>query len=242
VLPLDELSAALAVAPDPQRPPVRLVALETTHNRSGGLPLPMAHIEQVGALARAAGAGLHIDGARFFNAATALGLSPAEMAGPATTVSLSLNKGLCAPNGALLVGSRDIIAKALVIRQRLGGGLRPAGSMAAAGLVALKTMLPQLQHDHDTARELAAALRTLGFDGGPQSCGTNIVLVETGLDAPAQQRFLAALASAGTLAIAFGPGRIRLCLHRGIDAAAIPPIATAFASARDALGQPQPES
>jgi threonine aldolase len=241
-LPLDELSAALAVAPDPQRPPVRLVALETTHNRSGGLPLPMAHIEQVGALARATGAGLHIDGARFFNAAMALGLSPAEMARPATTVSLSLNKGLCAPNGALLVGSRDIIAKALVIRQRLGGGLRPAGSMAAAGLVALKTMLPQLQHDHDTARELAAALRTLGFDAGPQPCGTNIVLVETGLDAPAQQQFLDALASAGTLAIAFGPGRIRLCLHRGIDAAAIPPIATAFASAREALGQPQPES
>jgi threonine aldolase len=164
------------------------------------------------------------------------------MALPATTVSLSLNKGLCAPNGALLVGSRDIIAKALVIRQRLGGGLRPAGSMAAAGLVALKTMLPQLQHDHDTARELAAALRTLGFDGGPQSCGTNIVLVETGLDAPAQQRFLAGLARAGTLAIAFGPGRIRLCLHRGIDAAAVSPIATAFASAREALGQPQPES
>jgi threonine aldolase len=239
VLPMGELAVALAVTPDAQRQPAKLVVLETTHNRSGGVPLPLAHIEQAGELAQAAGAALHVDGARFFNAAIALGVSPAAMAAPATTVSLSLNKGLCAPNGALLVGSRDIVARALVIRQRLGGGMRPAGPIAAAGLVALKTMLPQLRRDHDNARELVAALRRLDFRAGPQLGGTNMVLVETGLDAPAQQHFLQALADAGVLAIAFGTGRIRLCLHRGVDAADIPAIANAFASARGALARPE---
>lgn len=239
VLPTGELAATLAVTPDPQRQPATLVVLETTHNRSGGVPLPLAHIEQAGELARSAGAGLHIDGARFFNAALALGVSPAAMATPATSISLGLNKGLCAPNGALLAGNRQIIERALIIRQRLGGGVRPAGPIAAAGLVALKTMLPQLRRDHDNARALVAALRRLDFRAGPQLGGTNIVLVETGLDDASQQRFLAALADAGVLAIAFGPGRIRLCLHRGIDAADIPAIANAFAGARGAPGQPE---
>ena len=235
MLPLEELAEALAVTPDVQRQPVRLVLLETTRNHSGGLPLPLAHIEQVGELARAAGAGLHIDGARFFNAVLALGLAPATLAAPASTVSLSLNKGLCAPNGALLVGSADIIARALVMRQRLGSGVRPAGALAAAGLVALETMLPQLQRDHDNARALVSALRRLDFAAGPPAGGTNIVLVELGLDPPALRRFLEALAGAGVLAIGFGPGRVRLCLHRGIEEAAIPQIAAAFAAARTAL-------
>lgn len=235
VLPLAELAEALAVAADVQRMPARLVLLETTHNRSGGLPLPLAHIERVGALARAAGAGLHIDGARFFNAAVALGLAPAVLAAPATTVSLSLNKGLCAPNGALLVGSADIIARALIMRQRLGSGVRPAGALAAAGLLALETMLPQLQRDHDNAGDLVSALRERDFAAGPQAGGTNLVLVDLGLDAAAVPRFLEALAAEGVLAIGFGPGRVRLCLHRGIKDTDIPQIAAAFATARAAL-------
>jgi threonine aldolase len=231
VLPMGELASILASAPDAQRMRASLVALETSHNRSGGVPLPLAHIEQVGEMARAVGAALHIDGARFFNASVALGLSPAQMAAPASTVSLSLNKGLCAPNGAVLVGSREIIERALVIRQRLGGGVRPAGPMAAGGLVALRTMLPQLQRDHDNARALVAALRKHDMRAGPQAGGTNIVVVETGFDPAEQARFLDRLAAAGVLAVAFGPGRIRLCLHRGIAADAIQPIANAFAAA-----------
>jgi threonine aldolase len=231
VLPVGELAAVLATVADPQRQPARLVLLETTHNRSGGVPLPLAHIEQVGEMARAAGAGLHIDGARFLNACVALGSSPAQMAAPASTVSLSLNKGLCAPNGAVLAGSRAIIERALVIRQRLGGGVRPAGPMAAGGLVALRSMLPQLQRDHDNARGLVAALRRHDLRAGPQLGGTNIVIVETGFGSPEQIRFLERLAHAGVLAVAFGPGRIRMCLHRGIEASAIQPIANAFAAA-----------
>jgi threonine aldolase len=233
-LPIDALTVALRAPIDPQRQPARLVLLETTHNRSGGVALPLAHIEAVGALAREAGAGLHIDGARFFNAAIALGIDPSQMAAPATTVSLSLNKGLGAPSGALLVGSRDVISRALVIRQQLGGGMRPSGAIAAAGLVALETMLPQLRHDHDNARGLAAALREIGLRTGPQDGGTSMVLVDLGLEPAALDAFIAALCHAGVGAIGFGPGRLRLCLHRGIGAHDIPAIAAAFEAARRA--------
>jgi threonine aldolase len=231
-LPLDELRAALAASVDPQISRTGVVLLETTHNRSGGVPLPLAHIEAVGDLARAAGAALHIDGARFFNASVALGVSPAAMAAPATTVSLSLNKGLCAPNGALLVGPGDVIERALVLRQRLGGGIRPAGAMAAAGLVALETMLPQLAIDHDNARRLIAGLQGVGLAAGPQGDSTNIVLVELGLGDKSLAGFIGALAGRGVLAIAFGPGRLRLCLHRGIGAGDIDTIIAAFIDAR----------
>ena len=231
-LPIGELKAVLGAAADPQRQPARLVLLETTHNRAGGVALPPAHIEEVGRLARDAGAGLHIDGARFFNAAVALDVAPADMAAPARTVSLSLNKGLGAPNGALLVGPREIIARALVLRQQLGGGLRPAGAIAAAGRVALETMLPQLRRDHAVARELAAALRGLGLRVGPDADGTNIVLVEPGPTSDVAA-FLAALEGRGVRAIAFGPGRLRLCVHRGIGAEDIPAIAAAFAATQE---------
>lgn len=238
-LPIDQLSQLLAGSLDPQRMPVRLVLLETTHNRSGGLPLPLAHIDEVGELARRNSAALHIDGARFLNAAVALGVSPAAMAAPATTVSLSLNKGLCAPNGAILAGPRDLIARALVARQQLGGGIRPSGAIAAAGLVALKTMLPQLQRDHDNARALATGLQRIGLVASPLSGGTNIVLVDLGLPPAGIDAVLSALAAQGVLAIAFGPGRLRLCLHRGIDAADIPTIIAAFGAALAAAGHKQ---
>ena len=241
-LPLDQLRAALDAPTDPQRMAARLVLLETTHNRAGGLPLPLAHIEQVGDTARSVGAGLHIDGARFFNAAVALGVSPAAMAAPATTVSISLNKGLCAPNGALLAGSRELIARALILRQQLGGGIRPSGAIAAAGLVALETMLPQLQRDHDNARAIAVGLGQVGFAATPQSGGTNIVLVDLGLPRAAIDAFLAALARQHVLAIAFGAGRIRLCLHRGIEAADLPTIISAFRAARAATGMAPQEN
>lgn len=233
-LPLDALAVALGGSPHPQRSSARLVMLETTHNRAGGRALPLSHIEEVGELARRAGAALHVDGARFFNAAVALGLSPAAMAAAANSVSLSLNKGLCAPNGALLVGSRALIAQAVTLRQRLGGGIRPAGPIAAAGLVALQTMMPQLQRDHDNARLLVAELCRLGFDAGPHEGGSNIVIVQTG---DGGEAFVGALEAAGVRAIGFGPGRVRLCIHRGIDEARVTAIADAFAMAARAMGR-----
>ena len=164
------------------------------------------------------------------------------MAAPATTISLSLNKGLCAPNGALLVGPRDVIARALVVRQQLGGGIRPSGAIAAAGLVALQTMLPQLQRDHDNAQALATGLGAIGFVATPQLGGTNIVLVDLELPRAWLDGFLAALATHGVLAIAFGPGRLRLCLHRGIEADDLPAIIAAFEAAGASIGVSQQEN
>lgn len=230
-LPLDALAVALGNPAHPQRSTVGLVVLETTHNRAGGRALPLPHVEQVGEMARQAGVPLHIDGARFFNAALSLGATPSAMARPASSVSVSLNKGLCAPNGALLVGSRDLIERALVLRQRLGGGMRPSGVIAAAGLVALETMIPQLQRDHDNARLLATALLDLGFDTGPGEGASNIVLVDVGDGVDA---FIGALETAGVLAIGFGPGRLRLCFHRGIVETDVTRIAGAFAQAAKA--------
>ena len=232
-LPLEGLAAALDGMAHPQRSRARLVLLETTHNRSGGRALPLSHISEVGALAHDAGAALHIDGARFFNATEALGLAPSAMAADADSVSISLNKGLCAPNGALLVGSRALIEPALTLRQRLGGGIRPAGPMAAAGLVALQTMLPQLQRDHDNARRLTEALRRFGIDAGPGEGGSNIVIVQIGGGTAA---FVRSLDAAGVRAIEFGPGRLRLCMHRGIDEAGAMAVADAFRVAARATG------
>jgi threonine aldolase len=231
-LPLQRVVALLQAEEDAQRPPVRLLVLETTHNRSGGLPLPLDHIREAGKIASRHGAGLHIDGARFFNAASAIGISPAEMAAPATSIAISLNKGLGAPNGALLVGTADLIDRALRLRQRLGGGLRPTSAVAAAGLVALQTMLPQLEVDHHHATELASLLRREGFRVHPEGGGTNILLVDLELPEEGVAAFVEGVARRGVLVLPFEPGGVRLCLHCGIVADALPDVVAAFLASR----------
>ncbi|SFZ86461.1 L-threonine aldolase [Devosia enhydra] len=230
---LDEtaLSAVLAEGSDTQRPPVGLVVLETTHNRAGGRPLPIEHLVAVGTLAARHGVPLHLDGARLFNAAVAQGVPAATVAGPATSVTISLNKGLSAPSGAILAGPGAVIEKALVWRQRLGGGMRPAGALAAAGLVALDTMVTRLAHDHTAARALAEALLVRGLPVDPLAVETNILLIDAGLTAPVLAQWLAAMAEGGVLAIPFGAGRIRLVTHRGIAPDALPAIAGIIADA-----------
>jgi threonine aldolase len=215
---------------DTQRPRVALVLLETTHNRAGGVSLPMDHIRAIGDLARAHGAALHVDGARFLNAAIALGATPAEMAAPATTVSLSLNKAVGAPNGAMLAGPSAVIARALLIRQRLGGGMRPAGALAAAARAALADWRPRLAADHANAAALARLLRAAGMTVAPEAAPTNILMVEPAVADLAA--YLARLAARGVAAIEFGRGRVRLCLHGGIAARDLPAIAEAIAAAR----------
>lgn len=237
MLPLQRVVALLQAEEDAQRPPVRLLVLETTHNRSGGLPLPLDHIREAGKIASRYGAGLHIDGARFFNAASAIGVSPAEMAAPVTSIAISLNKGLGAPNGALLVGTRDLVDRALRLRQRLGGGLRPTSAVAAACLVALQTMLPQLERDHLHAAELASLLRCEGFRVLPESGGTNILLIDLEQAEQGVFAFVDGLARRGVLVIPFEPGGIRICLHGGIDEGVLPDIAAAFVASRGEVGK-----
>ncbi|MGH2628360.1 MAG: low-specificity L-threonine aldolase, partial [Anaerolineales bacterium] len=156
-LPLDEIEAALR-GDDPHYPTSRLVCLENTHNLCGGVPIPAGYAASVGEWARRRGLFLHIDGARIFNAAVAQGVPAADLVAAADSVTFCLSKGLCAPVGSVLCGTTDFIASARRTRKQLGGGMRQAGVLAAAGIVALDTMVDRLADDHRRARELAGRL------------------------------------------------------------------------------------
>ena len=163
-------------ADDPHFPRTALICLENTAHGAGGTPLTAEYTAQVGALARRHSLRLHLDGARLFNAAAALDVHPRDLAAPADSVQLCLSKGLCAPLGALLVGSRDFIRKALRTRKALGGGMRQAGVVAAAGLIALRDMRERLVDDHATAQQLADGLATIpGVTVAPVHIRTNMV-------------------------------------------------------------------
>ena len=145
-----------AIRPDDIHDPVtRLICLENTHNRCGGVALSPEYTRQVGELARQHDLSLHLDGARLFNAAVVQGVNAKELAGPADSVSICLSKGLSAPVGSVLCGSKEFIQRALRIRKQLGGGMRQAGILAAAGIVALETMVERLAEDHRRAARLA---------------------------------------------------------------------------------------
>jgi threonine aldolase len=155
---LDDIRNAVRPADDPHFPLTRLITLENTHNRCGGVPLSAQYTDQVGALAHEFGLQVHLDGARIFNAAAALGVPAARLAEATDSVTFCLSKGLCAPVGSVLCGSQEFIRKARRIRKQLGGGMRQAGILAAAGIVALEQMPERLSEDHSRAKALAAGL------------------------------------------------------------------------------------
>ena len=163
-LDLDEIRHA--IRPDNEHCPVtRLICLENTQGGVMGAPLPVEYVRQVGEIARAHHLKLHVDGARLFNAAAALNVSARELVEDADSVSICLSKGLCAPVGSVIVGSREFIQRAHRIRKSLGGGMRQAGILAAAGILALETMSrpERLNEDHANARALAEGLAALPF-------------------------------------------------------------------------------
>src|SRR5271157_625711 len=157
-LQLEAIQTAVRDPNDPHCPISRLIILENTHNRCGGVSISPEYTRKVGELARTNGLLLHIDGARIFNAAVALGLPAQELAGPADSITFCLSKGLCAPVGSVLCGSADFIRRARRIRKQLGGGMRQAGILAAAGIVALDQMVDRLAEDHHRAKLLARGL------------------------------------------------------------------------------------
>jgi threonine aldolase len=194
----------------------RLLALENT---IGGKALSLGYMAEATALARAHGLACHLDGARAFNAATALGVSIAEVAAPFDTISVCLSKGLGAPIGSTLVGSAALIGKARRIRKMVGGGLRQVGVIAAAGLYALEHNVARLADDHANARRLA---RGLGDFPGltPVAPDTNIVFVDVAPDIAA--RFGAYLAENGIGATSsYGGKRQRWVTHLDVDADAV---------------------
>ncbi len=175
-LPLETVRKSLHVIDDPHLAPTTLIAFENTHNGCGGRVVPLDNIQEVAGLAREHGIALHLDGARLFNAVVASGKSAAELSAPFDTVSVCLSKGLGAPIGSMLAGTRKAMHLALRYRKMYGGGMRQVGGLAAAGLHALEHHIAGLADDHRRARELAEAFA--GFGGlqvDLESVQTNIV-------------------------------------------------------------------
>ena len=198
--------------------PTGLIAIENSHNLAGGSVMTSARTEEICQNAHALKLPVHLDGARIFNAATALGETVAKLARPADSVMFCLSKGLGAPVGSMLLGKREFIDEARVIRKMLGGGMRQAGVLAAAGLIALEESPKRLHEDHENARRLADGLAEMpGVRIDPEKVVTNIIIfdvAETGLSADA---ICAELGKRGVLAAGFGTS-IRMVTHYDVSA------------------------
>ncbi len=193
-----------------------MLLLENTHTRAGGTVLTPELTAELAAAAQRHGAYVHLDGARLFNAAAALGVPLRELAAPANTVAVSMNKGLCAPMGTILAGRAQVIELAHRTLRRLGGAsVHKAGIAAAAALVALDTLVDRLADDHRRARELGALLREIpGIEIAPAEIETNIVLADvSGTELPPEE-FLALLAEHGVLGLERDTSRVRFVTHR----------------------------
>lgn len=217
-LALDAIENAIRGVND-HWPRTRLVALENTHNNCDGTPLALDYHRAVYDLAQSRGLVLHIDGARIFNAAVALGVEARAFAQFADSISFCLSKGLSAPVGSLLCGTRAFITEARRQRKMVGGGMRQAGILAAAGIVALETMVDRLAEDHANARYLAEQIADMpGIDLNPANVKSNIVFFNvTGNRTAAQIE--KALAREGVLIGASGKTRMRAVTHYGITRA-----------------------
>jgi len=198
-------------------PNTALVCLENTHNRCGGAALSAAETDAVASVAHEHGCRVHIDGARVFNAAVALGVPASTLVRGADSIGFCLSKGLSAPVGSLLCGGGAFIERARKMRKMVGGGMRQAGVLAAAGLVALEEMPERLAADHANARRLAEGLAKLpAVRLDPATIETNIVIF--GLDGLGSDEFLGAIRRAGVLAGSPGPGSVRMVTHYGLGA------------------------
>ena len=217
-LKMEDIEAA--IRPDDAHFPItRLICLENTHNRCGGTYQTVEYARAVGEFAHSRGLLVHLDGARIFNAAVAQGVKAKDLAAPVDTVTFCLSKGLCAPVGSVLCGAREFIAKAHRIRKQLGGGMRQAGILAAAGIVALETMVDRLGEDHARARKLVEGLRTvpgLVLDEGAPA--TNMVFLALADSVPfTGKEVVDKMKARGVLIGAFGERRFRLVTHYWID-------------------------
>jgi len=215
---LEDIRAAIRGIDD-HFPVTKLICLENTHNVCGGAPLSVTYTKEVANLAKAHNIKLHIDGARIFNAAVAQGVEVQELVEDADSMSFCMSKGLAAPVGSIICGSKDFIDQARGIRKGLGGGMRQAGIIAAAGIVALETMVDRLQEDHTNARLLADGIADLpGVVLDPETIKTNIIYFDMDDTAVESANFLTVLAAKGIQFFDTGPRRFRLVTHYGITA------------------------
>jgi threonine aldolase len=200
-----------AIRPDDVHfPRTRLIVLENTHNRCNGSPLEVGYMNSVAELSRSYGLKFHVDGARLFNAAIALDVDVGNLAAQIDSVSVCLSKGLAAPVGSVVSGNEDFISEARRNRKVLGGGMRQAGILAAAGIVALTEMVDRLADDHENAKKLAEGLSNIkGLSIDPNLVSTNIVYIEVTKKGMTAAMLAESLRSRGIRLLPTGPGRLR---------------------------------
>ena len=215
---LEDIEAAIRGDND-HWPRTRLVCVENTHNRCFGSPLTPDYISSVADLAHERGLKVHLDGARIFNAVVALGIDIKEFTRPVDSLSFCMSKGLSAPVGSVVCGTKDFIAEARRNRKLLGGGMRQAGIIAAPGILALDRMVPRLAEDHDNARRLAEGIaRIPGLLIDVSKVKTNIVYFDITNKKILAEKLQADLEERGVKALATGPARFRMVTHYGISA------------------------
>ena len=199
-------------------PEPRLLCLENTHNRAGGRVVPVDLHRQLCDVAHEHGLAVHLDGARIFNAAIAANVAVTEYTKHVDSLMFCLSKGLSCPLGSVLVGSKAFIREAVKVRKRLGGGMRQAGIIAAAGVVALETMIDRLADDHALAKALAKGLNEIpGFSIDPASVETNMVYADHSSTGLTTEQVMDQLADAGVIASARPPSHIRFVINRHHD-------------------------
>lgn len=237
-LPLALVREALRPTSDSHQAPPGIFCLENTHNRCGGTVLPLAYLEAAHAAAQEAAVPLHLDGARVFNAAVALGVDVRAITRHVDTVQCCLSKGLAAPVGSLVAGPRPFVEQVRRVRKQLGGGMRQAGIIAAAGIVALTEMVERLDEDHANARLLAEGLAaTPGLYVDLERVQSDIVRFELRAEALSVADFLGAMRERGVLLSGMGGQVLRAVTHYGLDAA---DMHAAITAARAVLSAPMP--
>jgi threonine aldolase len=200
-------------------PRTRLICIENTHNRCNGVALTVEYMDSVSSLAKKHGLSIHLDGARIFNAAVALGVDVKELAAKADSVSFCLSKGLSAPVGSVICGSKEFIAEARRTRKILGGGMRQAGIIAAAGITALEDMVNRLKEDHENARRLAEGIaRINGLSIEPEKVQTNIIYFEVNEGRTTAEELADRLDKKGVKVLSLEAGQLRAVTHYGISA------------------------
>jgi threonine aldolase len=235
VFELDEFLAACKPRGHIIYPPTTLVQIENTHNRAGGVIFPQQEAERICAAARERKIASYLDGARLWNAAVALGRPLAELAAPFDLVSVALSKGLGAPGGSLLAGSRALIDKAVRYRRMFGGAMRQAGIFAAAGLHALEHHYDRLAEDHANARHIAGRLAQCPrVELDLATVQTNILVFGLGPGAPDAATVVERARQRGVLLFAFGPRTLRLVTHLDVTAEQCAAAAEALAAIIDA--------
>jgi threonine aldolase len=229
-LALEDIKATIR-PDDPHDPVTRLICLENTHNRCGGTFQTPEYTRQVAELAHERGLAVHLDGARVFNAAAAQRIAVKELTSPVDSVTFCLSKGLCAPVGSVLCGSKEFIKKAHRVRKMLGGGMRQVGILAAAGIVAIEKMSLRLAEDHARAKKLADGLKQIPGLAVDEPA-TNMVFLSVAESVPFSTQDLAArLKERGVLAGVTDHRRFRLVLHYWVDDAGVEQAIEAFGAA-----------